>query len=459
MARKPRLFISYRRETIIDREGIERKIPSRIVEQVVEKFKSSGEFEIFFDQNLVGGVAWTEKLMQDLSETDVLVLLLHSVEVTDENDEAQTLARLRSDTGWSDWVQREVDYARAEGITIYPIILNNPSERAFQASLERLNIAHIQKENLPPLHDEAAWKKLLGELKKGEEATYLRRRERLRTLQRRLANPPNIAPYKPSRSYSFRLDGRDLGVMLHIGTGNIADVRGAPNESGIDVIVNSENDYMQMARFHEPHAVSAALRLNGAKRRGAMQVEEDTVQMELDRYFLSLLPGEPPIYPYRPVGVGDVLITHAGHPKSRLAEHGVRYIFHAASVRLDVTEVERTIRPIALDQISQLVEHCLERIVELNAARGLDPVRFPGWSEREGDRYEPIDSIVFPVFGTGSGGAKLGEVIPMMLNGIATHVRFNHTKPDFSLKHIHICLYKESTLDDVLTLAEQYCVL
>ncbi len=460
MSRKPRLFISYRREIVTDSEGRERKIPPQLVLDVYRKFEETEEFEIYFDQNLVGGVAWTEKLMQELSETDVLVVLIRSIEVSDESDAVQTLERHRGDTGWSDWVQREVDYARAEGISIYPIVLNNPSDRAIEASLERLNIGHLQKRSLPPLHDETAWKNLCAELKKAEEETYQRRRARLQTLQRKLANPPNIDPYSPARSFVFSIGDRSLGVQLHVGVGNIADVRGTPGESGIDVIVNSENDYMQMARFHEPHAVSAALRLNGAKRRGAMLIEEDTVQMELDRYFQPLTPGESLIYPHRPVGLGDVLVTHAGHRESTLAtQQHIRYIFHAAAVRFDTSEVERAIRPIPLHQISALVEHCLEKIIEVNAARGLDPVRFPGWEDLEGAHYQPIDSIIFPVFGTGSGGAKVNEVIPMMLNGIANHVRFNHSKPTFTLKHVHLCLYKASSLEDVLPLASKCCEL
>lgn len=94
--------------------------------------------------------------------------------------------------------------------------------------------------------------------------------------------------------------------------------------TGIDVLVNSENDYMQMARFFETRTVSSLLRRRGARISGGKYV--DTVQQELDFQLGDRA---------RPVQAAEVFITSAGGPDSKLAtENKARYIFHVAAVQV-----------------------------------------------------------------------------------------------------------------------------
>ena len=61
------------------------------------------------------------------------------------------------------------------------------------------------------------------------------------------------------------------------------DMFNMPGPRTIDVYVNSENDYMQMARIFESRTVSSLLRFYGSKLDEAGRIEEDTIQDELNQ--------------------------------------------------------------------------------------------------------------------------------------------------------------------------------
>ncbi|MDZ4769830.1 MAG: TIR domain-containing protein [Chloroflexota bacterium] len=446
----PRVFISYRREWYTDARGREDRRTPDIVHQVRDRIAASGKFDPYFDRNIVGGKAWADDILDNLKATDVVVVLIQSVEadasITDKDE--RDAYRARHDTGWSDWVQREIDLARGERIAIYPIILNDATGSEIDGSLQRLALTQTQYIYLPAMDHAAAWKDIFAGLSAGVELTYSQQRARLRQLQERLANPPNIPPYTHKASFPFTYQGAELPISLSIGSGDIARVRAA----GVTAIVTSENNYMQMARFHESQTVSGRVRIAGARKQGLNVIVDDLVQRELDSYFTN---GDgratsdefPALYPHRPVGIGEVLVTHGGHPASELAKQGVRYIFHAASVKFDEQNGLRTVRPIAVDDLVGLMESCLDAVSNLNEAGGLPPDRFPAWNSSVPAPYKPIERIIIPLFGTGHAGADVSDVIPRMLQGISGYIRFNYNQPHFSLKEIHICVLTSSDLD------------
>jgi len=113
---------------------------------------------------------------------------------------------------------------------------------------------------------------------------------------------------------------------IHLATGDITAMK------GIDVIVNTENDYMQMAPIYERGTLSAHCDAEGALIRNGHLIE-DTVQQELDQQI-----AKSPYFVSRPVSMTQIVPTHAGHAESRLVkQRHVRYIFHAATVRVDLT--------------------------------------------------------------------------------------------------------------------------
>ena len=85
------------------------------------------------------------------------------------------------------------------------------------------------------------------------------------------------------------------GLKLHVAAGDVGRVR------DIDVLVSSENDYMQMARFFESRTVSSTLRLRGAQLGGGHF--DDTIQTEIDLYLKQR---------FRPLQAGDCVVTSAG---------------------------------------------------------------------------------------------------------------------------------------------------
>jgi hypothetical protein len=94
-------------------------------------------------------------------------------------------------------------------------------------------------------------------------------------------------------------------TTIHLAGGDMTEFR------DIDVFVNSENDYMQMARAFERKSISSSLRYLGACFDKANRLLEDTVQDELTKKVESELGP-------RPLGHYAVVVTSAGHADSDL---------------------------------------------------------------------------------------------------------------------------------------------
>ena len=161
-----------------------------------------------------------------------------------------------------------------------------------------------------------------------------------------------------------------------------------------DVWVNSENTDMQMDRYYGT-STSATIRYLGARKHPVTgKVEEDTIGDELSR----ALNGEMGVAP------AGVITTGPGE----LSGNGVKWIFHVAAVVGEPREGYRAI---------ERIERCVTSAFR-HAAK-------PEFAD------DAPTSILFPIFGTGSGGGELGDharrcidaAVEALEGGIAASVR------------------------------------
>ncbi|WP_460519277.1 macro domain-containing protein [Flindersiella endophytica] len=118
---------------------------------------------------------------------------------------------------------------------------------------------------------------------------------------------------RPDRRLQLRLG--DAEVELHVHTTSIDLL------SGIDILVSSENVYLEMAKTYRT-SVSATLRRAGARSGMSGEIQEDTIERELRAWVdANASPG-------LAVAPGTVAATSAG----QLAERSIRRIYHAAVV-------------------------------------------------------------------------------------------------------------------------------
>ncbi|MFC8098928.1 macro domain-containing protein [Streptomyces sp. NPDC057363] len=171
-----------------------------------------------------------------------------------------------------------------------------------------------------------------------------------------LADPPPAAP-----------------VPAHV-TARI-DIRVCPIElvRDADILVSSENVYLEMSKIFRP-TVSGALRRAAATRNTAGEIVDDVLPRELGTWLRSHGRAGLPVRP------GTVVATSPG----ALAAHGVRRIHHAA-VSTPVEDGDRYhVAPAALAEAVQ-ASFALAR--EERAALSL-----------------PLSTICFPLIGAGRGG-------------------------------------------------------
>jgi hypothetical protein len=212
----------------------------------------------------------------------------------------------------------------------------------------------------------------------------------------------------------------------------------------IDVLVNSENDYMQMARFFEKRTVSSMLRRSGAQIRDGKY--EDTIQRELDWQLKDR---------GRPVQVAETFATSAGGPKSDLSQiNKARYILHVAAVQ--AVDAEGIVIPFKQPhQIERCVRACLAKMMEINREKGV--ISPPGTEQREEQEkcaergLGTARSILFPLFGTGQGGNTADSVIGPMLAGITGFLDDPGNSELLStLDDIYISVFKQQDVEEIV---------
>jgi O-acetyl-ADP-ribose deacetylase (regulator of RNase III) len=412
-----RVFISYRNTPT------SKTVSAEIASQLEARFG----YEIFIDTQKLkdeGGVRWAETIYENARMSDVLMVLLE-----------QTTAQ-------SEWVQREVDVARGAHVQILPVVIipQHEIDKVFADTQQKLAISDMQY--LLYTGAENDYEVLRRNIERLSKITRDTQRAWMIALDDR--RRVHQAGSDPNRAV-YRLRENPDGPKLHLATGD------ATQFTGIDVIVNTENNYMQMARNDESMTLSSALRRAGAWMSKG-RIYDDTVQRELnEQIYRSTDFGG-----CSPIEMEQVVPTHAGHPKSQLAKNGIRYIFHAATVY--VHPRERTVKPITSDaSIRQAIFNCLGMVMEVDEKQGvISPEETARHAEElaAAGNYQPIRSILFPLFGTGRAGRSVSEVAPPMIAAFRQFI----ASPDSrgGLERIYLSVFSESDVVDVERAITEY---
>ncbi|MBD3341245.1 MAG: TIR domain-containing protein [Candidatus Lokiarchaeota archaeon] len=424
-----KVFICYKKILSKEKEG--RIVEQKNTEASILHYILGMDEELLFepwldDSELPTGVAWETEIYRHILESDVMLVLIGQ------------------GTSKSHWVQREIALATALGISIIPLGFDLTFEE-LDSEMKALNIHHLQGKithniklkNVKPLLSE-----LSDDLVKASIRTKSEQEKTLGSLIAR-RNPPisKASDNQKAATYFFDVNGRRFNI--HIASGDISKVK------GIDVLVNSENDYMQMARFFESKTVSSMLRRRGARVRDGKY--EDTVQNELDWQLRDR---------GRPVQAAEAFATSAGGLGSELTSiNKARYIIHVAAVQAVAAE-SKVIPYKQPYQIEACVRNCLLKMKDINNSKGL--ISPPDSEQRKlqellvSEEKSEIKSIIFPLFGTGQGGSSCKEVLDPMLSGLIGFLEDPDNKELANvLDDIYISAFKKQDIEDVKEIMQE----
>jgi O-acetyl-ADP-ribose deacetylase (regulator of RNase III) len=402
MNRKTRVFISYKTGPNTGLTFQANAIRQKLL---------ANDFEVWMDtESLSAGLEWDKQIYEWIPKSDILLLLL------------------AGETAGSKWVQREVDIAKGAKVTILPVMIRGDFDR--QEALDQLDISRIQFAKLLS-GDEEEFGALIDAIDTIKDLTQERKVKWLSLLR----EGEQAEPHDPAKKSIAALTVG--GRRIHLAGGNLMAMK------GIDVVVNSENDYMQMARVFESRTISSMLRYGGSHIDRAQRLVADTVQDELNLRVKE--------FETRPVGKMTVIVTSAGHPESVLRKQNkARFIFHTATVSVQGDGSSKYLEPIvSRSGVTTAVRQTLDKIVEVDRVQGVvaregTPLHAEQALAKAG--YRPIKSIIFPAFGTGHGGKPLYEVAPLMIRGMKEFLLDHEDDADLALKDIYFCVY---TQDDV----------
>jgi hypothetical protein len=147
----------------------------------------------------------------------------------------------------------------------------------------------------------------------------------------------------------------------------------------VDIWVNSENTLMRMSdRYHE--TVSGMIRFYGAERDAGGHIVKDLIADELT----GKVAGKTPVQPAVAISTGPGMLRKSNNVKA---------IIHVAAVQIDDDMGRRQ-----LEGIDTCVFNVLQEAERLAT-----------------DASPPMQSIIFPLFGTGSGRGERGSTAQVML--------------------------------------------
>ena len=366
-------------------------------------------------------MAWETEIYKQLLLSDVLLVLIGK------------------GTAESQWVRREIALATALGIAIVPLGFDMTVDEMIRETKD-LDIDRLQGKVTDNIKMTKA-QLLLQELRPDLIAASARTRESQKeTLQGLLARHTvaSVKAIDNQRLAMFRVPVGNSTIPLYLASGDFIKFK------GVDVFVNSENDYMQMARFFESRTVSSTLRRRGSCVRDGRYI--DVLQSELDWQLRDR---------GRPVQLGEVFATSAGGPDSDLAKiNKTKYVFHVAAVQ--AVDAAATVFPLKEpEQIDKCVRSTLAKLAEVNRCDGvISPQGSEQRAEQEKRRLTgdgKAHNIVFPLFGTGQGGARASEVIEPIVGGIKG---FFDDEDDGglanTLSEIYISAFRQQDVEDVL---------
>ncbi len=371
-------------------------------------------FKVWRDQtSLKATDKWSDQIYESIRMSDALLLLL--------SDEIV----------YSAWVRREVDVAKGAHVTIVPVLIRDVTNVDDILSYFDLSqVQYVDCRTYAPSELENLEKQVVWAIEK----TQKRRTEWMQEISFRKACKTL------KEAYSYKI-AHTQGMRLHIASGDLTDMH------GIDVIVNTENDYMQMGRYFEVMSVSSQLRLKGSKTDEGGSVEEDTMQLQL---YNVIQAREIKI----PVQLGRVIITPAGHPEGDLRKRNKnRYVFHLVTAQVNPIRSKERFRRIEEGMIDEAINRCFEKVIDVNDRKGIISPEGTDDHEQEkaqAENYQPIQSIIIPLFGTGHAGNRdVRGVARAVINGVINAAQRHIHDARFSLKDVYIAAYTEDDLKRV----------
>lgn len=385
-------------------------------EYLLEKLIEKG-YEVFFDQDPQYGIPigsdWQQHLYQEVRKADVLILLI------------------QKEAGDSEWVQREVDIARGANVQILPIKVSKQSDEDIKNTLTKLAIPFAQM--LPLRHTNEVFNRICTLIEELAVKTRDDQEQQSQLLKTRRKSPK---ANDRQRAAVFKSNNPSSDCKIILAAGDMLCLK------NVDVFVNPENDYMQMARVFEFNTISSRLRYEGAwKAENGLTIKEDTVQKELITRLEGMADG------MCPLKGAKIIVTNAGHVESELHNSGAAAIFHVVSVLANPDDTDyytKPVVPISGTVLKKAVRNCFKEINKINEAGSVWPEKTAHYQ----GKIAPIQSIVFPLLGTGTGGHSVEVVSTTMLKEIDTWL---NDQPDTTLKNIYLCAYSE---DDVKTVLE-----
>ena len=180
-------------------------------------------------------------------------------------------------------------------------------------------------------------------------------------------------------------------------TGDIRNVR------GIDVWVNSENTNMQMARFYDG-SISGVIRYMGAKKDDAGIVSDDIIAQALGEKVKKDMC----------VHAGTVITTTSGE---LVKSNRVKAIYHVASVEGEVGAGYHPVRNLDL---------CITNALNM--------------AHTDNGSYK---HILFPLLGTGAGGAGLDQTVEKLIQAAIENLRQN---PDSTVENAYFLAWSDAEL-------------
>lgn len=414
-----KVFICYKKmlSNKRDRRTLEKENTKAFTLNTILKQEES-KYQPWIDQSIDTGVKWEKEIYSHLIISDVLLVVV------------------MPGTAASPWVHKEIAIAKALDITIFPLGVDI-DEKQRKTEQEKLFINDIQGILTHNVADQSRGALLVEIGERLEQARKETRSTQKTTLNDLFArrNPRAAKAPDNQKAATFIIEKNNRKCNLHVASGDISRVR------GIDVLVNSENDYMQMARFFESSTVSSILRSRGANIIASRY--EDTIQKELDWQLKD---------EGRPVQPGQVFATSAGGPGSDLFKtNKARYILHVAAVQ--AVPADKTVIPFKQPyQIERCVRNSLDKILEINQIKGVKSQ--PGTEQPEEQKRlaaEPggiVKSVIFPLFGTGQGGSAPSDVLDPMLSALTNFLEDNDELAA-NLTDIYISAYTEQDVNTV----------
>jgi O-acetyl-ADP-ribose deacetylase (regulator of RNase III) len=331
-------------------------------------------------------------------------------------------------------VAREIDFAKGARVTVLPVQIRAGYD--IKPVMERFDLTTVQYLRiLNGTEDEL--KTIVKALEELQGRTAESQKRWLEDLNRERAATPYKDNHASNKEFAIYCV-ENPACQVCIAAGDMFEM------PGIDVYVNSENAYMQMARIFESKAVSSLLRFHGSKLDEAGRIDEDTIQDELNQIIRE---GK---IRTLPVETGVVIATSAGHVSSTLRKRlKARYIFHTATVVVEGDGIDKKLQCRLLDSgIQHCVRKTLEKIAEVDDKQGIvSPKGAERWQEQDQTAvlYKPIKSIILPIFGTGHGGRPVHEVLPAIIRGIKEFLldvaQDEQKKKAFHLERIYITAY------------------